>query len=238
MADEPASQEELAESPVPDEPEQVETEPEVTEPQYMTPEQVAEVVSRETNEIKTWLGRRDKDLFNQIGSVIDERLTRKQETPEELSSKLLEDPVSTIKQIMTETQSQEAAITQHHNSQTFTHLGHMMDSDPLYQDKDLGNELVQEVKRQFQEGNINRTLPPESAARVLHAEALANVLRSRKKATPLQNNPGKVAGTLTPGVPSTKNTLKTPNLSPETKKWAEKWGYSDEDLAKLYGSGN
>ena len=238
MSDETASPQE----PVVDvnDPETVEPEPTETpqepEPQFVTPEQVSEAVSRETNEIKTWLGRRDKDLFNQIGNIIDERLTQKRETPEELSNKLLEDPVNTIKQIMAETQTRESMAVQRHNADTFTYLGSMMDSDPLYEDKDLGNDLVAEVKKQFQSGNINTTLPPEAAARVLHAEALANVLRTRKKSTPLKNTPGKATGTLSPGVPSGKAPVKMPNLSEETKKWAAKWGYKDEDLARIYGS--
>lgn len=213
-------------------------EPIVEEPQiqYMTPEQVAETVSRETNQLKTWLGRRDKDLLNQVGNIIDERLSKKMETPEELSSKLLEDPVNTIREIMTETQNQQTTKTQQHSTDTLTHLGTMMDSDPLYQDKDLGNELVDEVKKQFQTGKVDESLSPQAAAKVVHAEALANVLRARKKANPLKaNQPGSSTGTIMPGTSSVKTTPKMPDLSEDTKKWAKKWGYSDKDLIRIYG---
>lgn len=206
--------------------------------QFMTPEQVAEVVSRGTNDLKTWIGRRDKGLFDEIGSLIDTRLSQKTETPEDLSNKLLEDPVSTIKQIVNETQTREAQATQRHTQETFTVIGNMMDSDPLYQDKELGSELVEEVKAQFKAGNLNTQLPPQSAAQVLHAEALANVMRKRKGTNPLKGNTTTAAlGNLQPGVPNAKPKPKMPKLSEETKTWAKKWGYKDKDLLRVFGDG-
>jgi DNA-directed RNA polymerase subunit F len=236
MADEPATEQEPVVEESNAEPEQPEsTEPEQTEPRYMTPEEVAEAVSRGTNEIKTWMGRRDKDLFNQIGSIIDQRMAKKSETPEEISSKLLEDPITTIKEIMNETQAQQTTQLQTHHSETFNYLGNMMDSDPLYEDKDLGNELIAEVKKQFTEGRIDTSLSPKAAAKLLHAEALANVMRNKRKNNPLtKNTPASSIGSLQPGVPTTTPKPKAPKLDPETLKWAQKWGYSDEDLTKLY----
>jgi hypothetical protein len=234
MPDEPVSEQQpVVETPVSEDP--VVEQPEET-PQFMTPEQVAEHVSQGTNEIKTWIGRRDKDLFNQIGSLMDEKMAKQTSTPEDLSNRLLEDPVNTIKQIMSETKTSDDAKSQRHHSATFENLGNMMDSDPLYQDKDLGNELVEEVKKQFQAGRIDASLSPEAAAKVLHADALANVLRSRKKTPALKNAPSAGVGTLTPGVPAAKTGPKVPDLNAETKKWADKWGYSQEDLARVYGS--
>jgi hypothetical protein len=206
------------------------------ETQLMTPDQVAEHVSRGTNEIKSWIGRRDKDLLNQIGGIIEDRISKKVETPEDLSNKLLEDPVNTIKQIMSETQTAEQTKSQRHGSETLEYIGNMMDSDPLYEDKDLGGELIEEVKKQFQSGKVDTRLSPEAAAKVLQAEALSNVMRGRKKENALvKNKPGSGAGTLTPGIPSTKKGPKVPDLTEETKKWADKWGYSQEDLARVYG---
>jgi hypothetical protein len=115
----------------------------------------------------------------------------------------------------------------------------MIDSDPLYQDKELGDDLVEEIKSQFQAGKLNTSLSPENAANVLQASALANVMRNRQGGNGLsKNQPRQQGGELKPGVPAVKPKLKVPDLSPELKKLAKDWGYSDEALAKLYGPGS
>jgi hypothetical protein len=237
MADEPVTEQEPVEDTAPVEPE-VET-PEAPEVRYMTPEEVAEAVSRGTNDLKTWIGRRDKDLFGQLGTLIDQKIPKVQQDPTELSDALLQDPVSTIRKIVSESQSEESQKAQSHHSQTFEYLGSMMDSDPLYQDKDLGTDLIEEVKKQFQGGKIDRSLSPKSAASVLHAEALANVLRARQGKSALsKNKPASGIGSLAPGVPGGAPKIKAPKLSPDVQKLADKWGYKPEDLARVYGTDN
>jgi len=234
MADEPVTEQEPVEDAAPEQPE-VET-PETPEVRYMTPEEVAEAVSRGTNELKTWIGRRDKELFDRFGNLIEEKIPKARQDPSELSDALLQDPVSTIQKIVSESQSEESRKVQSHHSQTFEYLGSMMDSDPLYQDKELGNDLIEEVKKQFQSGKIDRTLSPKSAASVLHAEALSNVLRARQGKVALKNKPAAAIGSLTPGVPGGGTKIKAPKLSPDVQKLADKWGYKPEDLARVYGS--
>lgn len=234
MADEPVTEQDPVENVDPVEPE-VET-PEAPEVRYMTTEEVAEAVSRGTNDLKTWIGRRDKDLFGEIGTLIDQKIPKVQQDPTELSDALLQDPVSTIRKIVSESQSEESQKVQHHSSQTFEKLGSMMDSDPLYQDKDLGNDLIEEVKKQFQSGKIDQTLSPSAAASVLHATALSNVMRARQSKPSLTNKPSSGIGSLAPGVPGGAKKIKVPKLSPDTQKLADKWGYKPEDLARVYGT--
>lgn len=236
MAEEPAiEQEPVIEDAEPVDP-VVET-PE--EPKYMTPEEVAEAVSQGTNDLKTWIGRRDKELFGNLGNLIDEKIPKVQQDPTELSDALLQDPVSTIRKIVSESQSEESQKVQHHSSQTFEHLGNMMDSDPLYQDKDLGNDLIEEVKKQFQGGKIDISLNPQAAASVLHATALSNVMRARQGKSALSaNKPAAAIGNLSPGVPAGREKIKAPKLSPDVQKLADRWGYKPEDLARVYGSDN
>jgi len=236
MADEPVTEQEPVIDAEPEQPE-VETPEEPKEVRYMTPEEVAEAVSRGTNELKTWIGRRDKELFDRFGNLIDEKIPKVQQDPTELSDALLQDPVSTIRKIVNESQSEESQKVQHHHSQTFEYLGSMMDSDPLYQDKELGSDLIEEVKRQFQSGKIDRTLSPKSAASVLHADALANVLRARQGKNALsRNKPTSGIGSLTPGIGGGAPKIKAPKLSPDVQKLADKWGYKPEDLARVYGT--
>jgi hypothetical protein len=237
MADEPATEQEpVIEDIAPEQPE-AET-PEEPQVKYMTPEEVAEAVSRGTNELKTWIGRRDKELFDRFGNLIEEKIPKPKEDPTELSDALLSDPVSTIKRIVSETQSEESRNVQRHHSKTFEYLGNMMDSDPLYEDKELGNDLVEEVKKQFQAGKIDSTLNPQAAASVLHANALANVMRARNAKPALKNKPAAAIGSLTPGVPGGAKKVKAPKLSPDVQKLADRWGYKPEDLARVYGTDN
>jgi hypothetical protein len=234
MADEPATEQQPVTEETTPESDPVVEQPEET-PAFATQNEIAEHVSRGTNEIKTWIGRRDKDLFDQIGTLIDERMSKKIETPEDLSNKLLEDPVNTIRQIMTETQTADQSKAQQHTTKTFESLGVLMDSDPLFEDKELGGQLVEEVKKQFQSGQIDTRLSPEAAAKVLYAESLTSVMRGRKKPNALgKNKPGQATGALTPGVPASKTAPKVPDLDAETKKWADKWNYSQEDLARVF----
>lgn len=235
MADEPVTEQEPVEDTAPEQPE-VETPEETQEVKYMTPEEVAEAVSRGTNELKTWIGRRDKELFDRFGNLIEEKIPKPQQDPTELSDALLSDPVSTIRKIVSETQSEESQKVQHHNSQTFEHLGRMMDTDPLYEDKALGNDLVEEVKKQFQQGKLDQNLSPQAAASVLHANALANVMRARSTKPGLQNKPAAGIGNLAPGVPNSSKKTKAPKLSPDVQKLADRWGYKPEDLARVYGT--
>jgi len=228
-----AAQEPVADA-APEQPE-VET-PEPQEVRYMTPEEVAEAVSRGTNELKTWIGRRDKELFDRFGNLIEEKIPKQIQDPSELSDALLQDPVSTIRKIVNESQSEDSRRLQSHHSQTFEYLGSMMDSDPLYQDKELGNDLIEEVKKQFQSGKIDATLAPKSAASVLHADALANVLRARQGKVALKNKPAAAIGSLAPGAPGGASKIKAPKLSPDVQKLADKWGYKPEDLARVYGT--
>jgi hypothetical protein len=116
-----------------------------------------------------------------------------------------------------------------------------MDSDPLYNKEDgLGEELVEEVKKQFQSGKLNTDVSPSAAAAILQSEALANVVRNRQKHKPSPlsgNSPAPTGtGTLAPGATNTVKKIKMPTLQPETLALAKKWGYTDEALAKLYGS--
>ena len=66
-------------------------------PAYITAEQMQEALSKQDSSFRSWLGRRDKETLSHIGNVINERLAVKQETPDEISSRLLENPRDVIR---------------------------------------------------------------------------------------------------------------------------------------------
>jgi hypothetical protein len=216
-----------------------ETTEEVTEPAYITAEQMQAALEKQDASFRSWLGRRDKETLSHIGNVINERLATQQpsESADEMSTRLLENPRATLR---TEFEAYEAERTQkqaNHINKAVEVIGMTMESDSLYADKDLGNEVVSEIKHMVQMGKVNHNMTPEAAGKVMLADALANVVRKRQgaKTNPLnQNKPDGGGGNLKPPATPAKK-VKVPQLDAETKKMAEKWGYTDEQLAGLYG---
>jgi len=212
-------------------------EPEVEQPAYITQEQLQEELRKQDSSFRSWLGRRDKETLSHIGNVINERLSQRQESPDEISTRLLENPRDVIR---SEFQAYQNEMTQKqttHQNTTLETVGELMESDPLYTDKNLGNEVVAEIKKMVLSGKIDSNLPPTQAGRVILGDALANVVRMRQnaKVNPLSSNTAQnTPSGLQPPASHTKK-VKVPKLDDVTKTMAQKWGYSEEDLAKLYG---
>jgi hypothetical protein len=184
------------------------------------------------------MGRRDKDLTTQIGGVIDERLRAQQPppSPEEVSTQILERPTETIGSIVDERLNQRDQQYQSHVTNTMTQVANLMDSNPLYNDKDLGNEVVESIKAQVQDGKVHLGVDPENAGSIILGNALADVMRKRasKKVNPLgTNTPTGGSGTLKPPAVK-KKAPKVATLDERTQKMAKHWGYSQEDLAKIF----
>ena len=224
--------------PTPEPTEPVEpTEP--TEPAYITAEQMTEALSKQDASFRSWLGRRDKDTLAHIGTVINERITQQQNepSPEDISSMLLDNPRDVIRSEMDAYNTERTAKETTHFNKAMETVGTLMESDPLYSDKDLGNEVVEEVKKLVQTGKILTNVAAADAGKIMLGDALSNVIRTRQgvKTNPLskntpQNTPGSLNAPTDPGGPK----VKAPKLDTFTKQMAEKWGYKDEDLAQLY----
>ena len=205
-------------------------------PAYITPDQMQEALSKQDASFRSWLGRRDKETLNHIGNVINQKLA-KQESPDEVSTRLLENPREVIRSEMQAYESERTQKQTSHLNSTMDTVGMIMESDPLYLDKTLGNEVVAEIKQMVQTNKINPNLPPEAAGKLALADAVVNVYRRRAgvKTNPLSANaPANTGpGLAPPAKPAVK--VKMPQLDEVTKKMAEKWGYNAEDLARVYG---
>jgi len=208
------------------------------EPAYVTAQDMQAALEKQDSSFRSWLGRRDKETFEHIGTVINERMSqRPPETNDEMSTRLLETPREVIR---SEFEAFEAERTQKqttHMNTTMETVGQLMEADPLYTDKDLGNEVVAEIKTLVQTGKIDQNVPPSQAGRIILGDAVANVFRTRQnlKVNPLSaNTPNGGAPNLSPPSKPSKN-VAMPKLDDMTKKMAEKWGYKQEDLARIYG---
>ena len=219
------------------------TENEVTEdvveeqaPAYITAEQMREALDKQDSSFRSWLGRRDKETLNHIGNVINERLAE-QETPDEVSTRLLENPREVIRSEFKAYQNEMTQKQTKHLNSTMDTVGQLMESDPLYTDKDLGDEVVAEIGQMVKSGKIDPELPPEAAGKIALADAVVSVFRKRagEKVNPLsKNTPGNTSSGLKPPAKQTPN-VKVPKLDDVTAEFAKKWGYSDEDLARVLG---
>jgi len=212
---------------------------ETTEPTYITTEDLQAALETQRQSQQSWQGRRDKDLLSHIGTVINERFTQQQNepSPEDISSKLLDNPRDVIRSEMDAYNTERTAKETTHFNKAMETVGTLMESDPLYSDKDLGSEVVAEVKKLVQTGKILTNIAAPDAGRIMLGDALSNVIRTRQgvKTNPLskntpQNTPGSLNAPATPAGPK----VKVPKLDDFTKQMAEKWGYKDEDLAQLY----
>ena len=226
-----------AESAEPTEPTEVaeETVEEQT-PAYITAEQMQEALAKQDSSFRSWLGRRDKETLNHIGNVINERLATK-ESPDEISSRLLENPRDVIRAEMKAYESERTQKQTTHLNTAMDTVGMLMESEPMFTDKDLGNEVVAEIGNMVKTGKIDSNVAPDAAGKIALSEAIVAVFRKRSgiKTNPLS---GHSPGNIGPGLkPSVKPTIKpkVPKLDDETAKFAKRWGYSDEDLVRVLG---
>ena len=227
-----------AESAEPTEPTEVQAEEPAEEqtPAYITAEQMQEALSKQDSSFRSWLGRRDKETLNHIGNVINERLATK-ETPDEISSRLLENPRDVIRAEMQAFESERTQKQTTHLNTAMDTVGMLMEAEPMFVDKELGNEVVSYLGNMVKTGKIDSSLSPEAAGKVALSDAIVAVFRERAgiKKNPLSGNSPTNIG---PGLkPSAKPTVKAkvPKLDEETAKFAKKWGYSDEDLVRVLG---
>ena len=229
-----------AESVEPTEPTEIEETPEEAAPGYVTVEDMQAALEKQDASFRSWLGRRDKETLNHIGQVINERLSQAQNqpTPEEMSTRLLDDPRAIIRSEMEAYENERTTKQITHLNTAMETVGNLMESDPLYTDKELGNEVVAEIKSLVQANKVDHKVAPAKAGKLVLADALSNVLRKRQglKTNPLGANTPKGAGSnLKPPSTPSRAKPKMPKLDDITQSMAQKWGYSEEDLAALYG---
>jgi hypothetical protein len=236
MADEVVDTNEApAESVEPTEP--TETEVEEPQPTFITAEQMQEALQKQDSSFRSWLGRRDKETFEHIGNVINERLSAQRETPDEVSTRLLENPRDVIRSEFEAYENERTQKQTTHLNKAMETVGELMESDPLYADKDLGNEVVNEIKQMVTSNRIDYKLSPTAAGKLALADAVTAVFRKRQgaKKNPLSaNTPGNTTPGLSPPA-KPKGSVKVPKLDDVTQRMAEKWGYAPEDLARIYG---
>lgn len=233
----------------PQEPVQEPQEPEpVQAPRQLTPEEIEE---RAFQRAASWMGRRESEntekILRRVAEIVEpiKRSVPQQQAPA-ISvdpSQLLEKPGEVIAALMEEQVprilqrqvTQETAAQNAFFQDTVRHAAAIMDSNPLFHDKTLGNEVVEEIKNNF--GKLDRRLPPDTAAQLLVAQSYTNVAarRATTKTPPLAGNqPQRGIGTVQ-APPAPVNAPKTVKLDADAKRIAEMFGNTDDEIRKWLG---
>jgi len=214
----------------------------VPEPRLSPADIMEQASERAFQKMASWQGRRDKDLFDNLGNMIDSRFKGQQQPPQAPSTDpatMLENPDAwartVVPRILDEVVQTRSRAEQEFNSELIRQAAAQMDNDPLFQDKNLGNAVVSEIQRNF--GSIDKKLPPGVAAQLLVNNALASVVRqSRQKQNPLSGNAPQKGpmGTIKPPV-AAQAKPKPVKLSDEAAALVKRWNYSPEDVARVFG---
>lgn len=224
---------------------------EPTAPAQPTAEELSQQAEeRAFQRFASWQGRREKGLLESVGQMLDSRLSRvPPQAPPPTSqpqtidaATLLDKPVEIITQVLQEKAPNiiaNIAKAQSQAEQQFTQsvikgAADIMMADPLFADQAFGNDVVNEIKNSF--GSIRRDLPTEVASQLLVNSAVANVYRKNK--APANGLSGNRPATVPLGgvkpPPATPPKAPPVKLSAEAKALAERFGYKDEDLAKVF----
>ena len=198
-----------------------------------------EIVEKAFQKTASWMGRRDTDLLTNVGNLIEQKMGRMAPEPTPASPETVFDApdqwFNTKYQQLKEKETQDQV---NYNNTMFKTAGSIMDTDPIFTDKGLGTEVIEEVKKIAP--MIDRRIPADTAGNVLIKDALVNVYKRRaeKKINPLsKNTPTKTPlGTITPPAPKPIKS-KAPKLSPLAAEMAKKWNYNEDDLKKVFGEG-
>jgi len=222
----------------------VETPPEAPPetPPPLTPEQIADMAAEKAfQKVASWQGRRDKDLFDNLGNLIDTRLSniRPPEPPPPATDvNIFDDPdrwaKTVVPRIIDEEVNRRTKADQNFTSEVIRIAGKAMDSDPLYADAALGKEVVEEIQKNFSSLD-KRNRPEVEAERLVLRSYQAVQRRKMQKQNALSDNKPANApiGTVSPPA-KTATKPASVNLSKEAAALAKRWGYSQEELAKVF----
>lgn len=234
-ATEPAPSGESGSEPAP----QTDTKP-VTFTQEQADALVAMAVGKASQDFRTWSGRRDKALIDQLAGTIDERIgALKPHTGEPIKEEFdFENPGASIDKILAKREHKRTSEAQKFNDAAITGIGKYMDSDPIFKNPEFGHKVLETALQGLV--RLRRDVPPNVAAELLVKDAVLEIGREKISGprSPLEKNTtGKAQfGNVTPPASDSKKAAAYtgPKLSESASKLASKWGYSTESLNKLF----
>ena len=224
-----------------------ETPPPAPAPPLLTQAEIlAQAEEKAFQRTATWIGRRDKELFDNIAQVIDRKIQSVQPPapppPPIDPATLLENPEAWLRQaaprVLGEMAQREQQKVTNYNNELVRNIGTIVGQDELFADtgdKVAAKEILDEVTARVTQ--VDRRLPPEVAARMVMNDSISSVFKKRlgTKPNPLAGNKPQTTptGTIKPP-PVQARALKPVKLSADAEMLAKRWGYKQEDIAKLF----
>ena len=224
-----------------------EPEPEPAGPPPTSEDIIKQAEERAFQRTASWIGRRDKDLIDNIVARLrpppPPPAPPPPRDPSASMDALVENPDGWVEEkiraslphIIDQDNQRRQQAEQIYTAEIIRHAGGMMEADPQFEDKEFGKEVIAEVKAGY--ATLDKRIPPQFGAEMLLNRAIVNVHRKRtlEKKNPLAGNtPGKVVSGVKPP-PAANPKVKVPPLSEGAQKLAKRWGYKEEDLAKVFG---
>lgn len=216
--------------------------PQDSKPITFTQEQadalVYQAVDKATQEFRTWSGRRDKALIDQLSQTLEERLASvKTHTGDGALSPGFdfEHPEAAIEKIISQREMKRQTEAEKFNQAALAGMGRYMDSDPIFQNQNFGGKVLEMAITNI--ASLRRDLPPDVAGQMLIKDAALALGREGMKTQPALNRGAKqpFGSETAPAGGKKESTVYTgQKLSPTAAKLAEKWGYSAEALNKLF----
>lgn len=196
-----------------------------------------EIMNRMQQSTQTWLGRRDKELIDTFTEQINSLKPKK--TPEEQQSEFYDDPEKAMEQFMARKQNERIAFAKSIESKIISKMNSNYVENG--QKTEAGEVVAKNVVELFKNFDIDqhKDLSPERAADLIISKAEASAFKEISKQPrtafdgreptdkKLGSSDGKKAGT--------KETSHVNIESDRARRLAEKWGYKEDDLAKLFG---
>ncbi|MDO8733569.1 MAG: hypothetical protein Q7K21_00225 [Elusimicrobiota bacterium] len=219
--------------------------PEVA-PEPTAAELMTQAEERAFQRMASWSGRRDKELLDAVGNMINQRLPQAAQQPVTPSdaATILDNPDAWVAQkiremtpgVLTQEINRVTTAERNYNAALIQQAGQLMDGDPLFNDKTFGGEVIAEIQKEF--GTVNKGIPPDINARLLIGNAVANIYRrkSGEKTNALAGNTGAKGGVggVKAGTTPVLTKGKVIKLSPDAKRLADRWGYKEEDLQRVF----
>jgi len=202
---------------------------------------VTAAVEKATQDFRTWSGRRDKALIDQLASTIDERMTSQKAITGD--GKALgpnfdfDNPMESIEKILSQRERQKQTEMQRFNDAALASMGKYMDTDVMFKDQEFGKKVIESAFQNL--GRLRRDIPPDVAGPMLIKDTVLELGREKiaggvpqSKSAGIKTLFGSVSP---PAAPQKQKAVYSgPKLSDQAAKLADKWGYDADSLNKLF----
>jgi hypothetical protein len=182
---------------------------------------------------QSWLGRRDKDLLDTVSEQIKSIRQEKTEKPD-----WYDDPEKAVEQLLNRKQTEKAAFAKSIESKIISKMNSKYTENG--KKTDLGETVASQLLEEMKTFNVDshKDMSADRCAEFIMNKAEAKAFRelASKPKTAFDGRAPTDKALGTSDGKKTTESKPSPNItSDRAKKLAEKWGYKEDDLVKVFG---